>query len=146
MLAKRLSIVSLYTRDVEALVKFYEGFGWTPAVSAEGFAVINLGGAPLALAALGHLAADLGTEASELEDGGKYGRYVPGVLVDDPEEVDALFEVVKRAGGRTLTEPATQPWGVRNFYFTDPEGSLWEVAHVPSLTFGAQDAAIWPVP
>ncbi|HKS47488.1 MAG TPA: VOC family protein [Amycolatopsis sp.] len=146
MLAKRLSIVSLYTRDFEASVKFYEGLGWTPDVSLEGFAVINLGGAPLAIAVLDHLAADLGTEAAELEDGGRYGRYVPGVLVDTAGEVDGLFEIVKNAGGRILTNPATQPWGVRNFYFTDPEGSLWEVAHVPNLTFGVQDAAIWPVP
>ena len=146
MLSKRLSIVSLYTRDVEGLLKFYEGLGWTPAVSAEGFAVINLGGAPLAITALDHLAADLGTEASKLEDGGKYGRYLPGILVDTADEVDALFDVVKNAGSRILTNPATQPWGVRNFYYTDPEGNLWEIAYVPGMTFGAQDAAVWPLP
>lgn len=145
MLAKRLSVVSLYTRDVEALVKFYAGFGWTPSASAEGFAVIDLGGAPLAITALDHLASDLGMEASELEDGGKYGRYLPGVLVDTPEEVDASFAVVKDAGGRMLSTPTTQPWGVRNFYFADPEDNLYEVAHLPNLTFGDQDAAIWPL-
>lgn len=144
MLAKRLSVVSLYTRDVEALVKFYGGFGWAPSVSADGFAVIDLGGAPLAITAFEHLASDLGVEAAELEDGGRYGRYLPGVLVDTPEEVDASFAVVESAGGRMLSTPRMQPWGVRNFYFTDPEDNLFEVAYLPNMTFGEQDAAIWP--
>src|SRR5262249_10606502 len=138
--------VSIGTRDIDALVKFYEGLGWNTAFSAEGFALINLAGAPLALASLETVASDLGVDASELEDGGKYGRYIPGVLVDTPDEVDALHKTVQSTGARMLTSPATQPWGVRNFYFADPEGNLWEVAHVPGLTFGTQDAAIWPIP
>lgn len=146
MLGKRLSIISMGTRDIDAQLKFYESLGWTAAFAIDGFALINLAGAPLALASLETVANDLGVDPAELEDGGKYGRYIPGVLVDTPDEVDAQHKIVQGTGARLLTAPATQPWGVRNFYFTDPEGNLWEVAHVPGLTFGAQDAAIWPLP
>ncbi|WP_280421836.1 VOC family protein [Nocardia carnea] len=144
MLTKRLSIVNLYTHDVNRIVEFYAELGWTPDAAAEGFAVFNLAGAPLAVTAIEHLASDLGSAVEELEAAGKYGRYLPCVMVDNADDVDASYETVAKAGGNPVTSPSTQPWGVRNFYFTDPDGNLYEVAHFPAVTFGPQDAAVWP--
>lgn len=49
-----------------------------------------------------------------------------GVGVDD---VDSVFAALD-ARGVPLSEPPTdQPWGVRNFYVTDPDGYVIEFEH-----------------
>ena len=145
MLGMRLSVVSIGTRDIDQLTEFYESLGWKTDFATDGFALINLAGAPLALYSLDHLAVELGTTAEAIDDGGAYGRHIPGVLLDSPDEVDVVHREIEKSGAQLRTKPAIQPWGVRNFYFTDPEGNLWEVAHMPGITFGTQDAAIWPL-
>jgi catechol 2,3-dioxygenase-like lactoylglutathione lyase family enzyme len=42
-------------------------------------------------------------------------------------DVDAVFEAVRAAGGEMVSEPATQPWGVRDCAFRDPSGNLVRV-------------------
>jgi catechol 2,3-dioxygenase-like lactoylglutathione lyase family enzyme len=48
-------------------------------------------------------------------------------LVDSHAAVDEKFAQFKTAGVTLISEPATMPWGQRNFYFTDPEGNLCEI-------------------
>jgi uncharacterized glyoxalase superfamily protein PhnB len=38
------------------------------------------------------------------------------------QDVDRLAEAVKARGGTLDQEPTTQPWGVRDFAITDPDG------------------------
>ncbi|MEU0553835.1 VOC family protein [Dactylosporangium sp. NPDC006015] len=48
-------------------------------------------------------------------------RPVPG-----REDVRAVIERARAAGGRVVTEPADQPWGYAGT-FADPDGHLWMV-------------------
>jgi predicted lactoylglutathione lyase len=52
-------------------------------------------------------------------------RSVPG-----REDVVAVIERARAAGGRVVTEPAEQPWGYAGA-FADPDGHLWMVAPEP---------------
>jgi len=45
-------------------------------------------------------------------------------LVFEVEDVDALFEHVRAAGGEVLQEPADQFYGVRDCAFRDPMGNM----------------------
>ena len=40
------------------------------------------------------------------------------------DDLDATFETVRASGAEVLSEPATQPWGVRDCAFRDPSGNL----------------------
>lgn len=40
------------------------------------------------------------------------------------DDLDATFETVSASGAEVLSEPATQPWGVRDCAFRDPSGNL----------------------
>lgn len=53
-------------------------------------------------------------------------------MVDGSNEVDALTEVVRRAGGRVTKEPVDAEFFTgRSAYVADPEGNYWEVAWAP---------------
>jgi catechol 2,3-dioxygenase-like lactoylglutathione lyase family enzyme len=39
-------------------------------------------------------------------------------------DLDAVFERVKASGAEVLSEPADQPWGVRDCAFRDPSGNM----------------------
>lgn len=45
-------------------------------------------------------------------------------LIFDVDDVDALFEHVRAAGGEVLQEPADQFYGVRDCAFRDPAGNM----------------------
>ena len=55
------------------------------------------------------------TPASEIGD----HSYVAYVVVDD---VDVLHQEIGRRGGERLSEPVTQPWGMREFGIRTPDG------------------------
>ncbi|MFF5230953.1 VOC family protein [Dactylosporangium sp. NPDC000521] len=63
----------------------------------------------------GHTVAPPGTSECVLH------RPVPG-----REDVRAVIERARAAGGRVVTEPAEQPWGYAGT-FADPDGHLWMV-------------------
>jgi len=49
------------------------------------------------------------------------------LLAAGVENVDAAYEALSAKGVRFLRPPTDQPWGLRTAYFTDPEGTLWEI-------------------
>jgi uncharacterized glyoxalase superfamily protein PhnB len=69
------------------------------------------------------------------------------VFVDD---VDAHFERARAAGAKIESEPADQPWGLRQYTARDLEGNLWGFAmHVRDVgpsQWGAQLAEPSPEP
>lgn len=52
-----------------------------------------------------------------------------GAIYSFPEskDIDTDCKVLKEKGVHFIKEPATQPWGQRTAYFTDPDGHIWEV-------------------
>ncbi len=43
------------------------------------------------------------------------------------DDLDATFERVRASGAEVLSEPTSQPWGVRDCAFRDPSGNLVRV-------------------
>lgn len=63
-------------------------------------------------------------------DSGSAVKMQPGsgsayIVVDTPEEVDALFERAVQAGATVVREPTDEDYGGRDFVVQDPEGSYW---------------------
>lgn len=57
------------------------------------------------------------------------GRFAIGHTVSSKQEVDAVLDEVRRAGGALLGRVGERPWGIYSGYFADPDGHLWEVLH-----------------
>jgi uncharacterized protein len=121
--------ITLGVRNVNAQRAFYLALGWPLVLDTEDFVVFELTGALLALFPVEKLAADAHAEP-EIGQGGI--RFNIIITVDAPDEVDALAETVRRAGG-TFTKPPTDAefFVGRDAYFADPEGNYWEIACAP---------------
>jgi predicted enzyme related to lactoylglutathione lyase len=92
--------------------------------------VFELRGAVLALFPIEKLAADGGAEADPPRGG---VRFSIGVMAGSPDDVDALIDRVRAAGGRVTKEPVdAEFFEGRSAYFADPEGNYWEVAWAPA--------------
>jgi catechol 2,3-dioxygenase-like lactoylglutathione lyase family enzyme len=68
---------------------------------------------------------DLDTIAALIAKGGLYGAHFAAA------DLDAVFTAVRDAGGEIVSEPTTQPWGVRDCSFRDPSGNLIRVDQAP---------------
>ena len=55
------------------------------------------------------------------------GHFEIALSVDNYEAVDLTFKVVVSKGAIPVLEPATELWGQRTCYISDPEGNLIEI-------------------
>jgi catechol 2,3-dioxygenase-like lactoylglutathione lyase family enzyme len=69
---------------------------------------------------------DLDTIAALIAKGGLYGAHFAAA------DLDTVFAAVRDAGGEIVSEPTTQPWGVRDCSFRDPSGNLIRVDQAPA--------------
>ncbi|HEY9373426.1 VOC family protein [Streptomyces sp.] len=49
-------------------------------------------------------------------------------VIFNTDDVDAVFERIRAAGGEVLQEPVDQPYGVRDCAFRDPSGNMLRFA------------------
>jgi uncharacterized protein len=129
MMEPRISIITLGVDDLDRAARFYEAMGFKRNKRfAEGVAFFQLGGLILALWPREELARDAGL--SSLRSGS-------GVALAHntrrENEVPAILERAKKAGGRILKPAERAFWGGTQGYFQDTEGNLWEVAHNPDF-------------
>ena len=123
------NVVTIWAHDVQTLRDFYLRLAWPQVVDQDHFAAFALRGVILALCPLDKLAAD-GRSAPERRHGGV--RRTIGVIVDRPDEVDALARLVRESGGRVTKEPVdAEFFEGRSAYVADPEGNYWEIAWAP---------------
>ena len=136
------NVITLGARDLQALRDFYVRVGWPQVVAQDDYAAFELGGAVLALFPADKLAAD---GRSEPEPGRGGIRFTIGVIVERAEEVDALADRAREAGGRVTKEPVdAEFFEGRSAYVADPEGNYWEIAWAPRenpIAAAAQRAA-----
>ena len=126
---QRLSLVTLGVRDLERARRFYEALGWkTGAAPADDVVFFQAGCMIVALWGRDELAED-----SAVEDGGGWGGMALAYNTHSPEEVDAVIEEARAAGGRIAREPAPTFWGGYAAYFLDPDEHLWEILWNPQL-------------
>jgi uncharacterized protein len=136
MLEPRVSLITLAVDDLDRARAFYAAMGWREAAtSAPGIAFFQLLGQGLALYPRAELARDTGRPATGS------GAMTLAQNVRDRVQVDALYAAALRAGARSLSPPADTPWGGYVAYVADPDGHVWEFAHVPMFPL-APDGAL----
>jgi catechol 2,3-dioxygenase-like lactoylglutathione lyase family enzyme len=127
---QRLSLVTLGVTDLAAARAFYEALGWSTGAAPEDDVVFfQAGGMIVALWSRASLAEDSG-----VAEGRGWGGITLAHNVRSPQEVDAVIEEARAAGGTITREPAATFWGGYSGVFCDPAGYPWEVAHNPHWT------------
>lgn len=128
---QRVSLVTLGVSDLGRARRFYAGLGWeTNAAPGDDVVFFQAGGDMIvALWDRAQLAKD-----SCVEDRGGWGGLTLALNLGSPEEVDAVIEEAREAGGTIGREPAETFWGGYSAIFHDPDGHPWEVAHNPHWT------------
>ena len=144
-LPARFSLATLGVRDVRRTTEFYLALGWPlskASVPGE-VSFFDTDGGILAIWGYDDLAKDAGVPAHHGADTGYRGTAC-AINLDSPADVDELFALAVKAGGR-ITRPAlATDWGGYNGYFADPDGHLWEVAHNPHWPIGPNGRPILP--
>jgi predicted enzyme related to lactoylglutathione lyase len=106
-------VANLTAPDPTALAKFYAqvfeldlpyDMGWITFLSSDAGQTIEL-----------HTASE----------GGR-GLELPVISIG-VEDLDAAETAVRAAGAEVMYGPATEPWGLRRFFFRDPAGNLVNV-------------------
>ena len=124
---QRLSLVTLGVTDLARSKRFYEALGWTTGAAPDDDVVFfQAGGMIVALWDRRQLGED-----SVVTDSGGWGGITLAYNVRSPEEVDAVIEEARAAGGTIGREPGEAFWGGYTGIFIDPDGHPWEVAHNP---------------
>jgi catechol 2,3-dioxygenase-like lactoylglutathione lyase family enzyme len=125
---QRISLVTLGVRDLVRARGFYEALGFTGAQQPDdAVCFFQAGGMVFGLwTALG-------------------GHGAPGIElahnVRSPEEVAAVLEEARRAGGTIVRRAGRAEWGGTTGAFADPDGYVWEVAHNPDWAL-SEDGAV----
>jgi catechol 2,3-dioxygenase-like lactoylglutathione lyase family enzyme len=138
----RLSFVTLACRDVAAMRRFYDQFGWpTSHHHDDTFAAYQCGGAVLGL---------FGAENYERTHGpvppvGAFRGTVLAINCRDAAEVDRTYAALAQLDGvRLHGEPQDLSFGGRGFEWSDPEGNVWEVVWAEGTSFGQRESLIFP--
>lgn len=136
---QRVSLITLGVRDMERSASFYEALGWTRVEAQEGVIAFDLIGQSLGLYPLEKLAEDIGVPVGDLGRGASTLSY----NVRERAEVTPVLNKAEAAGGRILRPASDVFWGGYIGYFSDPEGTIWEVAHNPHAPLGPDGAFRW---
>ena len=122
--------------DYEKANAFYTALGWQPVLEIEETAFFQANGVVLVLCARQKLTADSGIG----DDGARSGGITLAHNVVSAEEVDAVIERAREAGGTIAREPSETFYGGFAGVFCDVEGHAWEIAH--DAGFGAADGSV----
>ena len=133
----RITLITLAVDDLERSVAFYKnglGFATQGIVGKElehgAVAFFNLeSGLKLALWPRKSLAADTGLPLQAPNP----TEFSIGHNVSSDAEVDAVMLVAEKAGATIIKSAQKTFYGGYAGYFQDPDGHLWEVAHVPDF-------------
>lgn len=124
----RISIITLGVEDLKKSTEFYKRLGFRLSKhSTEEIAFFELKGTWLALFPRDKLAEDANVNFG----GNGYQSFTLAHNVKNREDVDALFQEIKRAGGVIVKQPQEAFWGGYSGYFKDPDGYLWELVWNP---------------
>jgi len=129
---QRLSLITLGVSDLARARAFYEALGWSTNAGPDDDVVFFQANC-MVVALWGR---DQLAEDSAAEDNGGWGGITLAYNTRSPEEVDAVIEEARRAGGVIAREPAETFWGGYSAIFCDRDGHPWEVAHNPRWTVG----------
>ncbi len=131
---QRISIVTLGVADLAVSTAFYETLGWRKSSdSMDMITFFQTDGSVLGLYARDALAEDAKVPA----DGSGFRAVTLALNLASTDEVDTVFAEWVAAGATPLKPPERVFWGGYSSYVADPDGHLWELAHAPGFTIGA---------
>jgi catechol 2,3-dioxygenase-like lactoylglutathione lyase family enzyme len=137
---QRISLVTLGVADLARSRTFYGELGWH-GQEVEETLFFQAGGLAVVLWARDKLAADSGVEDTG-HDG--FGGVTLAHNVRSRAEVDEIMTAAAAAGAH-VTKAATETfYGGYAGFFTDPDGHVWEIAHNPGFTLGADGSLELP--
>lgn len=133
----RITVLTLGVNDLEQSLRFYrDGLGLpTPGIVGtefEGGAVVFFSlqnGVILALYPRNELAKDAKVPVAV----SNLPTFSMGHNASSRDEVDAVMEQARKAGGKITDTAHDRFWGGYSGYFQDPDGHLWEVLWNPQL-------------
>ena len=133
----RISLVTLGVTDLARSIQFYQQLG-LPRYDYESDAIafFDLQGSWLALYPKAALAEDAGVTFGDAAQS-------PVTLshnLSDREGVDRVMAEAEAAGAKVIKPAQEAFWGGYSGCFTDPDGFLWEVAHVPQFWIGPKES------
>jgi uncharacterized glyoxalase superfamily protein PhnB len=130
-LARRLDTLTVITPEVMPLRRFYERLGWrSPMEDRDDIVQFQMSSSVFSCWIAHEAEEHVGVRL------GGHPGFELGIVVDSPDEVDAQAAVVRAAGASVVVEPADQWWGGRSTSFTDPDGNIIEIVHIPSAGRG----------
>ncbi|MEW8505565.1 MAG: VOC family protein [Candidatus Thiodiazotropha sp.] len=130
----RINLITLGVDHLGQSVSFYEALGLPRfEYESDDIAFFDLQGSWLALYPKEALADDAGFSSRQRLD---FPGFTLAHNVESREEVDRVMSEALSAGAQ-LVKPAQDTfWGGYSGYFSDMDGFLWEVAHVPQFWIG----------
>lgn len=142
MTPQRISLITLGVDDLARSRAFYCALGWVPGDENEGVVFFQMHGMALGLFSRSALADDQGRPGAELGT----GAITLAQNFHSPAEVDAAYKSALAVGATGLKRPEPVFWGGYSGYFSDPDGHVWELAHNPFWTLGADGTLSLPPP
>ncbi|MBD2753030.1 VOC family protein [Spirosoma validum] len=136
---QRLSVITLGVDDLAAMKQFYsEIIGWPTVAENKDIVFYTLNGFLFSLFGRTSLAKGAGLAP----EGSGFRSFTLAYNVPTRQEVDHLFEELKKKNVHMLGEPQNTPFGGYFFYFTDPESNVLEVAYNPYIPLDEQGNVI----
>ncbi|MGW7025752.1 VOC family protein [Streptomyces xanthophaeus] len=137
---QRITLVTLGVSDLARAKGFYEALGWR-GQEVEETVFFQAGGLGLVLWDRGKLAEDCGRGLGPATG---FGGIALAHNVRSEAEVDALLDLVQRAGGTVTKAAAVNAIGFYSSAFADPDGHAWEVAYNPGFPLAADGTLTLP--
>lgn len=138
----RMSMITLGVADLAAATAFYrEVLAVAPNTQFEGVTFIELPGVWLGLYPLDKLAEDASPGLSAARSG--FAGFTLAHNANSRADVDAIHARAVAAGAKIVKPPQETFWGGYHFYFNDPDGFYWEIAHGDMFEFDACGTMKW---
>ena len=134
-------LLTLGVADLAISLKFYQKLGWkaTPESVDGNVVFFQANGFVLGLYPQKSLTEDIEALANAPSPGG----VTLGQNFHDLPSMEAGLAEFEKAGGTVLRAPFEAPWGTIA-YAADPDGHVWEFAHVPGFEPNAEGGFTLP--
>ena len=109
--------VCLVTKNVVGLTEFYKMLLDTEGEGDAEHAVVHIDGANIAIFSVNGME---NMAPQSMSDAGR-GSVILGFEV---ENVDGEYDRIKKLGVEFIMLTTTHPWGLRSFWFRDPDGNI----------------------
>jgi len=146
-LEPRISIVSLFVRDMQRSYQFYvDGLGFpTKSKPDDAWVGFKLNGLVFCIYPYDNLKEEkLGDRELDV-DKAINRKLMPGsgfaYNTREKHQVQEVLNLAEKVGGKIEKQPEDTFWGGYSGYFSDPDGHLWEVAWAEMWQFN-QDGSL----